>query len=133
MLHISRWVVGKTVHPSIVHRPNQLKITTLCIQFQYMRLQWLKKKKWNKIKLYRDTWNGKKMVRTFILLWYINTVATMGCMFIQVTTAACMTIKKYCINVKTYYQYGNGCDTAVRRLCDNFKETIRRILKVIFA
>jgi hypothetical protein len=51
------------------------------------------KKKWNKMKLYTDTWNGKTTVRTFTLLWYINTVATMGCMLIQGTTATCMTVK----------------------------------------
>jgi len=43
------------------------------------------------MKLCTDKWNGKITVRIFILLWYINTVATMGCMLIQVTTATGMT------------------------------------------
>jgi hypothetical protein len=71
--------------------------------------------KWNPIQT-----NGKTMVRIFILLWYINTVATMGCMLNQVTTAILMTAKYYWIEIRTA-QYSNGCDTAGRKFCDNIK------------
>jgi hypothetical protein len=64
----------------------------LCV-FSSSRWDYSGSTKWNKMQLYTDTWNGKIMVRIFILLWYINTVATMGCMFIQVTTATGMTVK----------------------------------------
>lgn len=63
----------------------------LCV-FSSSRWDYSGSKKWNKMKLYTDKWNGKIMVRIFILLWYISTVATMGCMLIQVTKATGMTV-----------------------------------------